>query len=289
MTELQHTSYYPFGGIIADTFLTRGRDVQNRTYNGKEQDFSNSLFWLDYGARHYDPTRGQFTTYDPHCERYYNTNPLTYCNNNAVNAVDPDGRKVFGIDAYARKNIQYTLTASEAQYVSFESDGSLDVTKLMQCESSSRNFTALLTLAKSETNYIFMVSDKDINGTAFYEKGTNKKNPSNYSYGVTNMPGAENDPSPNNNVYIYTYSSLDEKRQVRNTAHEGYGHAYFYELSKRDPSINPNHTKGLVGYETVQDPDYGPIFVGIYGNNNNKLEEQIKKAEQEAIWNYESR
>lgn len=59
-TEVQHTSYYPFGGIISD--LSTGRDVQNRLYNGKELDTSNNLWWLDYGARQYDPTAPRFTT-----------------------------------------------------------------------------------------------------------------------------------------------------------------------------------------------------------------------------------
>lgn len=88
-TEVQHTSYYPFGGIIAD--LSSGRDVQNRTYNAKEQDFANNLFWLDYCARQYDPTRGQFTNYDQHCESYFSTNPLAYCSNNPISRIDPTG------------------------------------------------------------------------------------------------------------------------------------------------------------------------------------------------------
>jgi len=91
MTELQHTSYYPFGGIIAD--LSTGRDVQNRMYNGKEQDFSNNLFWLDYGARQYDPTRGQFTTPDPLAELAYNQNMYMYANNNPIYFIDLYGLK----------------------------------------------------------------------------------------------------------------------------------------------------------------------------------------------------
>lgn len=81
--------YYPFGGIIAD--LSTGRSVQNRLYNGKELDTSNNLWWYDYGARQYDPTRGQFSNYDQHCENYYSTNPLTYCENSPIKRFDPTG------------------------------------------------------------------------------------------------------------------------------------------------------------------------------------------------------
>ena len=31
----------------------------------------NGLDWYDYGARHYDGARGQFTTIDPMAEKYY--------------------------------------------------------------------------------------------------------------------------------------------------------------------------------------------------------------------------
>lgn len=97
MTELQHTSYYPFGGIIADTLLTKGRDVQNRMYNGKELDTSNNLWWYDYVTRPYDPTPPRFTTPDPLAEKYYPWNYYTYCVNNPVKNIDPDGRVIIPV------------------------------------------------------------------------------------------------------------------------------------------------------------------------------------------------
>ena len=285
---IERNDYYPSGCLITEN-IDGETVILPYKYNGKELDPMHGLYTYDYGARQYDPATMLWDRMDPLCEDNPEVSPYVYCLSNPVNIMDPDGKKVYGVNAEARRNIEYTLTIDEAKYLFFDSNGNLDVSKLMQCGSTSNNFTALMSLAKSETNYIFMVSDKDINGDVFYEKGTDTNNPDNYSYGVTNMPGADNNPSPDDNVYIYTFSSLDEKRQVRNTAHEGYGHAFFYELNKRNPSINPNHTKGLVGHETIIDPDYGSVFIGVYGNNNFKLEEQIKKVEQEAIRNYESR
>ena len=87
--EVQHTAYYPFGGIIAD--LSSDRGVQNRFYNGKELDYANNLYWLDYGARQYDPTRGQFTTPDPLAEKYYGWNMYGYCGNNPLSRIDLTG------------------------------------------------------------------------------------------------------------------------------------------------------------------------------------------------------
>ncbi len=84
-------------------------------------------------------------------------------------------------------------------------------------------------------------------------------------------------------------SFLSEELQVRNTAHEGYGHAYFYELSKNNPSVNPFHTKGVVTSILEYDPDLGiSYYVPVFGNNNTLLEKRISMVENQAINNYEN-
>jgi len=227
---------------------------------------------------------------DPLSDKYPSLSPYHYCVNNPIMYVDPDGRVVIAIDINARRNITNTLSREEAEYVRFDKSCILDVTLMNQYNGYSDNFTALLTLAKSETNYIFVVSDQDINGIKFFEVGSNPDNPNNFYYGVTNMPGMKNDPSPDNNVYIYTASFLSEKKQAENTAHEGYGHAYFYELSKCNPSINPNYTKEVVGSGIEFNTEFKMnVPYLIFGNTNRKLEEQIKKVEQQVIKNYEDR
>lgn len=182
-----------------------------------------------------------------------------------------------------------TLNEEESKYVKFDDNGKLDVSLLNQYDGNSENYTALRALANSTTKYIFAVANKDINGKEFYEKGTKKDNPNNFSYGITNMPGMENDPSPDDNVYIFTASFLSPQNQARNTAHEGYGHAYFFELSKSNPSINPNHTKEIVNYVYEYDPEWGQMRIPVFGPTNHSLENQIKRVERQAIINYEKR
>ena len=80
--------YYPFGGLMASS----SGSVQPYKYNGKELDGSNGLDWYDYGARHYDPALGRWHTMDPMCEKYYSVSPYTYCVNNPMKYIDPDGR-----------------------------------------------------------------------------------------------------------------------------------------------------------------------------------------------------
>ena len=67
-----------------------------------------------------------------------------------------------------------------------------------------------------------------------------------------------------------------------------YGHAYFYELKQKNPSIEPSHTFGVVGYVKEFDPYFNQVVsYPAFGKNNTELEEQINIVEQQAIDNYE--
>ena len=67
-----------------------------------------------------------------------------------------------------------------------------------------------------------------------------------------------------------------------------YGHAYFYELKQKNPSIEPSHTFGVVGYVKEFDPYFNQVVSYlVFGKNNTELEEQINIVEQQAIDNYE--
>ncbi len=284
-------NYYPFGSEMRmeNPAQMAGEFLQPYRFTGKELDRVNGLNMYDFGARWYDVAGvPMWTSVDPLAEKYYHVSPYAYCGGDPVNFVDPDGREVFA-DCLAMQNIGNTLSEEESQYVKFDEYGKLDIALINQYEGNSANFTALRALANSKTKYIFAVSECDINGEKFYEKGSQKEAPNNYRYGVTNMPGMEEDPSPDNNVYIYTASFLSPRIQARNTAHEAYGHAYFYELHKTDTSFNPNHTYGVIQYVKEMDPEWGPLVYPIFGKNNYKLEEQIKIVEEQAIMNYERR
>lgn len=84
---------------------------------GKEWDIQNGLYWLDFGARLYDPVLGSFTTLDPLTEKYYHLSPYAYCANNPMNYVDPDGRSpiydpegnFLGTDDLGLKGMYYVL------------------------------------------------------------------------------------------------------------------------------------------------------------------------------------
>ena len=90
--------YYPFGGV----FGTAG-NTQPYKYNGKELDTKQGLNWYDYGARHYDAALGRFTTNDPLAEKYYSMSPYTYCADNPVKFIDPNGMEYAPGDLFKTK------------------------------------------------------------------------------------------------------------------------------------------------------------------------------------------
>ena len=80
--------YYPYGfPIEADS---RNDDIRH-LYSGKELDRMHQLGWYDFHARTLDPLRGQFTSLDPLCEKFYGYSPYSFCAGNPVNFIDPTG------------------------------------------------------------------------------------------------------------------------------------------------------------------------------------------------------
>ena len=88
MRAVQTTDYYPFGlsffsnGTNYNRYLFSGKELQDQNVGG------NKLMLYDFGARNYDPTLGRWFNPDP--ANQFN-NPYTYCANNPVNYVDPNG------------------------------------------------------------------------------------------------------------------------------------------------------------------------------------------------------
>ena len=86
---IQNMNDYPFGAEFCDG-STKNYN-QKRKYNGKEFDNMHGLNTYDYGARQYNPVTARWDRMDPLAEKYSGVSPYVYCNNNPVNAIDPDG------------------------------------------------------------------------------------------------------------------------------------------------------------------------------------------------------
>jgi RHS repeat-associated protein len=80
-------NYAPYGEDAA----SEGKTAVRYKFTDKEKD-STGLYY--FGARFYDPEVGRFISVDPACQ---GLNWYSYCGNNPVNRIDPDG-KWFGAD-----------------------------------------------------------------------------------------------------------------------------------------------------------------------------------------------
>ncbi|AGB40352.1 RHS repeat-associated core domain protein [Halobacteroides halobius DSM 5150] len=80
--EVMRYKYSPFGNLIK----SKGNTEDSYRFTGKEFDGMTGLYY--YGARYYDPTIGRFITEDPVQDGW---NWYTYCRNNPLKYVDPNG------------------------------------------------------------------------------------------------------------------------------------------------------------------------------------------------------
>lgn len=85
----ERNDYYPLGArhIYSEVDQT----VSRWKFNGKEEQITGDLGYLDYGARMYDAALGKWMTVDPMAENYYDLSSYTYCGGDPVRLIDPDG------------------------------------------------------------------------------------------------------------------------------------------------------------------------------------------------------
>ena len=127
ITQLhQETHYFPFGlemPTLSKNYTTPA-DENRYSFNGKEKlhlNNDNNLFWLDYGARMYNPALGRWHCVDPWAESYKNLSPYNYSFNNPIRFIDPDGNGPF--DGVLQKassylaNAAWNMTLATAKYV----------------------------------------------------------------------------------------------------------------------------------------------------------------------------
>ncbi|MDE5786582.1 MAG: hypothetical protein K2H98_08635, partial [Duncaniella sp.] len=84
--------------VYAD--MGRGSELQPYKHGGKELDLMHGLCHYDYLARAYDPILCVFTRPDSRALDFSHISPRSFCANNPVNFVDPDGNAVYLYTTY---------------------------------------------------------------------------------------------------------------------------------------------------------------------------------------------
>jgi hypothetical protein len=191
--------------------------------------------------------------------------------------VDPDGKVVVAINKTAQNRILGTLSHAERTYVAFNENGQLNINQLNQCMSASHNITALKALSQSEVTYNFLVQGVSSNGQTDMKKAG----------GVTEMYGAENNPSLNPMVVtIISGDHLEGEAAVQNLAHEAYGHAYMYELKDKN-AHDASHHYEVDSNQSYTDENGGCVLIFI--DTNTELQKHINEAITEASKNYKDK
>lgn len=246
---VEANDYYPFGGRWDDDSL---QDQANRyRYNGKEEQSLFGSAYSDYGARQYSASTGRWLSMDPLSEKYYSVSPYTFCANNPVNLVDPDGRRVRPKSAFELNMIKHTLPNEARNYVRLSSDGYIDYESLTQYKGWSRNFSSLISLVESETTIDVILDNKfvysDPTGTICesdimgynppddYFKDTSFKFVSGLytgesgTIGKTLFPDSDGEQnSPDQNIKVIVNHKLSALGAAESFSHEAYGHALLY-------------------------------------------------------------
>ena len=124
-------------------------------------------------ARYYNSDLSIWISVDPLADKYPNLSPYTYCADNPVRLVDPDGRTIVGTDG---KDVSYSI--DEKGTVTWSKNASVDTKKigneLLKTETGKQQLDKLV---NSETKITLNISKKDKNennnvtfGSFFYDK-----------------------------------------------------------------------------------------------------------------------
>jgi RHS repeat-associated protein len=92
-TVLARNDFYPFGKPHVNNLMPMADDQRNRwLFNGKENQLTADLRFLDYGARMYDSEINRWFNADLLAEVNPKLTPFHFSSNNPVNRIDVDGR-----------------------------------------------------------------------------------------------------------------------------------------------------------------------------------------------------
>lgn len=288
-TAVQTNSYYPYGLPVS---TSTGAGANRYRFGGKELETADGVNLYDFEARAYSPAEGLFWSPDPLYGDAdgapHGISPRAYCAANPLRFIDPSGMMVIA-DERCQNLIRKGFSVAEGIYVEFNDDGVLNTGLLNQAYVLSNNLAALKKLSNSNINFNFHSASSfhTLGNGSIVEKEL-KADPNDGTTGVTSIPNAPEYPSLDNEVHIYISNKTPERTQVRTIAHEGYGHAYFYELLRLGHDVFPFHNWEKHSYIEKNAEDNLTDYIFVFYDANLQLFDQIRSAMRQAQTNYNS-
>ena len=117
----QHLQYMPWGEPLLDQRKSGYTYNTRYTFSGKERDEETGYSY--FGARHYNSDLSIWLSVDPMADKYPSTSPYTYCANNPVRLVDPDGRD--WVVSLLKKDDGRTTITFQATFYTSKEDASI--------------------------------------------------------------------------------------------------------------------------------------------------------------------
>ncbi len=143
--------YLPFGETMAQQNAA-GWETPYK-FTGKEMDPETGLYY--FGARYYDPHISLWMSVDPLASKYPGYSPYSYCQNNPIIFIDPDGREVIAPNQASQK-----LVLSSVEYMFGKSHGySFDGNKLIHSGTAPIGMSSGQSLMFNYFNSILVNSD----------------------------------------------------------------------------------------------------------------------------------
>ena len=108
---VQHLHYLPWGEDFVNQRIS-GYDGARYTFSAKEKDSETGLSY--FGSRYYSSDLSIWLSVDPMAGKYPSLSPYTYCADNPVKLVDPNGEEIWipGLDE--KGNVTYTAEKDDS-------------------------------------------------------------------------------------------------------------------------------------------------------------------------------
>ena len=191
-TLKQVNNYYPSGTSLAER--RTDQDVQPYKFGGKELDLTNGINFYDFEARSFDPVLMRFTSIDPMAKKYPQISPYAYCMNNPIRYIDPTGMypiydedgNFLGTDENGLQGFAFIMNKDNFKQGMSLLDVQKNTSRLKDSDEVRERFNK---------SYNSLSSRPDYDGFVTIDEGV--------AWALAH-PGALDNPTPENSLYINT-------------------------------------------------------------------------------------